>query len=128
MTPTQRTLAFMREQGRLCAIVEKYNAFVGPNGIRQDCFGWMDILAIDPVDGIVGVQSCGQNWAEHVAKLIQERNEALAEWVKHAKAELWGWRKVKLHRGGKALRWAPRVGDIMCGEGGKIEIVERKGM
>lgn len=112
MTPTQRTLRAMREQGRLCGIVERFNAHVGPYGIRQDLFGFIDIIAIDPVHGIVAVQSCGQSFGDHVKKLKEERNEAVFEWCKHAHCELWGWRKVKLHRGGKVMRWAPRIADI----------------
>lgn len=115
----------MREQGRLCAIVEKYNAFIGPHGIRQDAFGFIDILAIDPVMGIVAVQSCGQDFSGHVRKLLEERNENVLAWCKHARAELWGWRKVKLQRGGKAERWMPRVADIVL-DGENIKIEERK--
>ena len=125
MTPTQRTLKAMREQGRLCAIVEKFNPYAGSHGIRQDAFGFIDILAIDPVDGIIGIQSCGQNFSEHVKKLTEERNEAVYEWIKHAKAELWGWRKIKLKRGGKAERWMPRIADIKL-DGSEPVIVERK--
>ena len=126
MTPTQRTLAAMREQGRLCAIAEKFNAFVGPHGIRQDLFGFIDIVAIDPVKGIVAVQSCGQDWSGHVKKMLEERNENMYAWIKHAPIELWAWRKVKLQRGGKAERWSPRVGDVKLLADGTLAIEERK--
>jgi hypothetical protein len=43
MTPTQRSLEYLREQGYLCAIVEKWNPHAR---IRQDLWGWCDILAI----------------------------------------------------------------------------------
>ena len=104
LSPTQRTLAAMREQGRICGIVEKFNSFSGKFGIRQDLFGFIDIICIDPVLGIVAVQSCGQSFKEHIDKLTGERNENVYEWIKHAPVELWGWRKVKLQRGGKAMR------------------------
>ena len=125
MTPTQRTLKAMREQGRVCGIVEKYNAFVGKFGIRQDLFGFIDIIAIDPVQGIIAIQSCGQDFAGHINKIQEERNEACFEWLKHAPVELWGWRKVKLQRGGKAMRWKPRIADIVL-SGNDIVINERK--
>ena len=111
----------MREQGRICGIVERflhYSKFVkGPNfpnsiGIRKDLFGFIDIVAIDPVVGIIGVQSCGQAFNEHVKKMTEERNEEMFEWLKWAKVELWGWRKVKLKRGSKAMRWKPRIADF----------------
>jgi hypothetical protein len=126
MTPTQRTLKAMREQGRICGMVERFNAHVGPFGIRQDLFGFIDLIAIDPTQGIIAIQSCGQDWAGHVRKIKEERNEAAFEWLKHAKAELWAWRKVKLTRGGKAERWKPRIGDLILTHDGDIAIVERK--
>ncbi len=126
MTPTQRTLAAMREQGRVCGIVEKFNSFAGPYGIRQDLFGFIDIIAIDPVQGVVAIQSCGQDWSGHVKKMLGERNENMFAWIKHAPIELWAWRKVKLKRGGKAMRWAPRVGDVRLLENGDLVIEERK--
>lgn len=125
LSPTQRTLKAMREQGRTCGIVEKFNQHVGPFGIRQDLFGFIDIIAIDPTQGIVAIQSCGQDYSGHVNKLKEERNEAVYEWLRHAKCELWAWRKVKLKRGGKAVRWAPRVADVVI-QDGDIEVVERK--
>lgn len=125
ITPTQRTLAAMREQGRICGIVEKFNTFVGKFGIRQDLFGFIDIIAIDPVDGIVAIQSCGQDFSGHIKKITVERNENVFEWTKHAKCELWGWRKVKLKRGGKAMRWRPRIADVVIIDG-DVKIIERK--
>jgi len=125
LSPTQRTLKAMREQGRICGIVEKFNANVKPYGIRQDLFGFIDIIAIDPTDGIVAIQSCGQSFSEHVKKLTVERNENVYEWCKHAPCELWGWRKIKLKRGGKAMRWLPRVADVKIVDG-EVVVEERK--
>ena len=124
LSPTQRTLKAMREQGRLCGIVERFNQYAGAHGKRFDLFGFIDIICLDPADGIVGVQSCGQDYAGHVRKITEERNEAVFEWLKHARAELWGWRKIKLRRGGKAMRWRPRIGDIVL-DGEDVKIVER---
>jgi predicted TIM-barrel fold metal-dependent hydrolase len=126
MTPTQRTLKACREQGRITGVVERFNAFVGEFGIRQDLFGFIDIICIDPVDGIIAVQSCGQDFSGHIHKLTEERNEAVFEWLKHAKVELWGWRKIKLNRGGKAERWSPRIADFSIGVNNELEIRERK--
>ena len=125
LSPTQRTLKAMREQGRLCGIVEKFNQYAGKFGIRQDLFGFIDIISIDPTEGIVAIQSCGQDFSGHINKLMGERNENMVEWLKHAKVELWGWRKVKLKRGGKAMRWKPRVADFWL-ENGEIKYEERK--
>lgn len=114
MTPTQRTLRALREQGRVCAIVEKFNAYIGPHGVRQDLFGIIDVLALDPERGVVGVQSCGSDFAAHYRTLTVDRAQETIDWLTTpgTSLELWGWRKVKLQRGGKAMRWAPRVQEI----------------
>ncbi len=110
-SPTQRTIRELKNQGRRCAIVEKFNAFVGPHGVRQDLFGIIDVIALDPERGVVGVQSCGQAFAAHERKFFEERAQECVDWLSTPGTvlELWGWRKVKLARGGKALRWSPRI-------------------
>ena len=124
LSNTQRTLRAMREQGRLCGIVERFLHMVGPHGKRQDLFGFIDIVAIDPVDGIIGIQSCGQDFSDHIHKMMEERNEQMFEWLKHAKVELWGWRRVKLKRGSAAVRWRPRIMDFEL-DGENIVFQER---
>ena len=52
------------------------------------------------------------DWSGHIKKLTEERNDAVYEWLKHAPLELWAWRKVKLKRGGKAMRWKARIADF----------------
>jgi hypothetical protein len=78
----------------------------------MDAFGFIDILSIDPEEGIVGIQSCGQSFKAHIDKMTGARNEAMYEWLRHAKVQLIGWRKVKLKRGGKAMRWKPRIANF----------------
>jgi len=113
LSATQRTLRELRNQGRICGIVEKYNRFAGPFGKNFDLFGFIDIIALDPERGIIGVQSCGQSFSAHLKKITEERNEECFEWLRcGGKVELWGWRKVKLQRGGKAMRWRPRIKEI----------------
>lgn len=113
LSPTQRTLRELRNQGRICGIVERFNAYAGPHGLRQDLFGFIDIIALDTQRGIVAIQSCGSAFSAHLKKITEERNDACFEWLRcGGKVELWGWRKIKLSRGGKALRWTPRVKEI----------------
>ena len=125
MSPTQRTIKWLKEQGCLAGIVEKFNPYAGEFGIRQDLFGFIDIVAIAPCVGIVAVQSCGQDFSGHIRKLTEERNEAVFEWLKYSPVWLVGWRKVKLKRGGKALRWAPRIADFKL-VGDDLAYEERK--
>lgn len=113
LSATQRTLRYLRQQGRICGIVEKFNPYVGEYGIRQDLFGFIDIIALDPERGIIAIQSCGQSFAAHLKKILEEKTDDSIEWLKcGGKIELWGWRKLKLKRGGKAMRWTPRVKEI----------------
>lgn len=125
LSPTQRTMKYLREQGRIVGKVETFNPYAGQFGQRNDLFGFIDLICIDPVDGIVAVQSFGQAWSEHVKKMQEERNEDMYEWLKHAKLELIGWRKLKLKRGGKAERYYPRIADIVIGENQELIVKER---
>lgn len=122
ISPTQRTLKALREMGRECGIVERFNPHVGPHGIRQDLFGIIDIIALEPNGGIVGVQSTGQDFANHYRKLTEEKKNFSLAWLRAGGTlELWGWRKIKVKRGGKAMRWEPRIHKFALedfGEGG----------
>lgn len=113
LSPTQRTLHAQRQLGRVCAIAEKWqlNPRHPAGGYRRDLFGFIDVVSLDPERGIVAIQSCGQSFAAHRRKLLQEEcAENVREWLAcGGHVELWGWRKVKVKRGGKAERWAPRV-------------------
>lgn len=114
LSPTQRTLRELRAQGRVAAIVERWMQHVGTHGVRQDLFGIIDVLALDPERGVVGIQSCGQDFAVHLRKIREERAQEVHDWLSTpgTSLELWSWRMVKLHRGGKAMRWQPRIRQI----------------
>lgn len=114
MTPTQRTIRALKDLGRVCGIVERFNQHVGPCGIRKDLFGFIDIISLDPQRGVVGIQSCGQDFAGHLRKITEERSAEVTEWLRTpgAHLELWSWRKVKKVKGGKAMVWSPRVKNV----------------
>lgn len=110
LSPTQRTLAALRNEGVTAGIVERFNQFVGPHGIRQDLFGFIDVIAVYPDErGITGVQCCaGSGHAAHRTKIME--NEHAPAWLKAGgRIELWSWRKLKVKRGGKAMRWVPKM-------------------
>lgn len=111
MRPTQRTIRELRNNGRKCAIVEKWNPYVGEHGIRQDLFGIIDVIALDPERGVVGVQCCGSNFAAHYRKITEDRLQETIDWLQTpgTALEIWSWRKVKKKRGGKAMVWRPRI-------------------
>ena len=124
ISPTQRTLKANRNLGRICGIVEKFQQYGGKFGIRQDLFGFIDIIAIDEFEGIVAIQSTGQDWSGHIKK-IMELEEIVLKWLHHAALELWSWRKVKKVRGGKAMIWKPRIADFFIDGNGKLFYKER---
>src|SRR5262245_6103902 len=109
LSPTQRTLRALRNEGAICGIVERFNQHVGPHGIRQDLFGFIDAIALVPGKGIVGIQCCARSGhAAHRTKICE--NEIAPEWLKQGgRIEIWSWGKQKLKRGGKAERWTPKV-------------------
>ena len=89
-SPTQRTLARLREDGWTAQVVERWNPHAR---IRQDLFGVIDIVAIKPGLPILGIQACAG--ASHAAR----RTKALAEprlltWLAAGgKFEVWSWAK-----------------------------------
>ena len=112
LTPTQRTIRELKNNGRRCAIVEKWNPHVGPHGIRQDLFGIIDIIALDPESGVVGIQCCaGSGFQVHRRKILEEHAQETLDWLQTpgTSLEIWAWRKLKLKRGGKAMVWRPRI-------------------
>ena len=52
MTPTQRSLAYLREKGYLVEIVEHWNPWVKR---RKDLWGWCDLLCVKR-DEVLAVQ------------------------------------------------------------------------
>jgi len=124
MKPTERTLKYLRDDGWTADMIERWirNPKHPAGGFRKDYLGFGDILAFRGPETLI-VQSCGSAFAEHV-KTILALPDAY-EWVKHRKLMLIGWRKVKLKRGGKAMRWKPRIGSF-CNNHGEIEFIEHK--
>lgn len=60
-SPTQRSLAALRADGWLCQIVEHWSSFAR---IRQDLFGFIDVLCVKPGHPPLGVQTTS---GSHVA-------------------------------------------------------------
>jgi len=105
--PTSRTLNYIRQHGWEADIVERWNPYAGRFGRRIDLFGLIDIIAIGE-GKIIGIQSCGSDFAKHKKRILQ--NPLAFQWLQAGgRLLLIGWRKIKLKRGGKVLRWAPRI-------------------
>ena len=120
LSPTARSLQALRKDGALPAVVEKWVARRGkpcprcksteiPGGVRQDLYGILDLVALTPgIPGLLGIQATtGANLRSRVTKVLD--SEYLIPWLEAwNRLEVWGWRKVKLKRGGKAIRWRVR--------------------
>jgi hypothetical protein len=99
MSPTQRTLAFLRKQGYTAAITERWNSFAR---VRQDLYGVIDVLAIRPGE-VLGVQCCEYSGvSKRVAKIADHENTPRLREA-GIRLEVHGWTKGK--------RGEPRIVD-----------------
>ena len=98
---TQLTLKRLRKNGIKAAVIEKWNQNVrrgdGGFGIRQDLFGWIDIIALDPTRGIIGIQSTSAGaLSAHLSKMLNTKSEEIVLWSRcRGITEIWAWRKEK---------------------------------
>jgi hypothetical protein len=101
-TTTQRSLAHLRADGYIAAVVEHWNQFAG---IRQDLFGFADIIAFHPVrPGTLLVQTTVTGSINARIKKIQAL-ETAKNWIHRPDRLLvvHGWSKRKIEN---RLRWA----------------------
>jgi hypothetical protein len=103
MSPTQRSLALFREQGAMVAVVERWNSFAK---IRQDLFGFCDILAVVPGElGVTAIQACVVgDQSKRLAKIQSPKvREKARRWLEaQNKLVILGWGK-------KGKRGEPKV-------------------
>lgn len=101
---------------RQCGVVEKFIHNKKVPGVRSDLFGIFDLVAIDPEKGIIGIQSCGGDFASHYRKITEQKAEMAIKWLSagrgRTKIEIWAWRKVVEKRGAKKKIWSPRIKEI----------------
>ena len=131
---TGRTMELLKEEGYMVGVVERFIT-AGANrafGNRVDLFGFIDLIAVnpmreDPLERTVGIQCFTTAWAEHENKILsfQEEDGRVTQWMDCGNSvELWGWRKLKIKRGGKAVRWTPKVKVIEMNYLGQLEFRE----
>jgi hypothetical protein len=101
MTPTQRSLEYLREQGYLCAIVEYWNPFAK---VRKDLWGWCDILAIRENE-VLAVQVTASGVADRINKIIASDT---VDAVRKAGIRI----EVHGHRKNSKGRYVMRIEDI----------------
>lgn len=92
MSPTQRTLKLLREEGYHARVVEHWNMYAR---IRQDLWGG-DVIALKVGEPVLLVQCTTQDHASERVKKLAGIKEAV-DWSRNAPfcvLEVWGWRKV----------------------------------
>jgi hypothetical protein len=122
-------LARLREDGYEPAVVEKWNPHVR---IRQDLFGFADVLAMKPGHPPLLVQATSTGVAARRAKILAEPRALMALQSGFA-IEIWGWRKLKVKRGGKATKTEARIeavveADFFVGVRCTCEGIEEEGV
>lgn len=118
-SPTSRTLKLFRDDGWTAAVTERWNAHAK---IRQDLFGFIDIVAMRQGFGIVGVQATsGANVAKRIAKIRELPDHET--WLKAGgRIFVIGWRKVGPR--GKTKKWQPRIVELYLNSNGEHEIAD----
>lgn len=103
MTPTQRTLKRARELGFEAQVVEKW---VPQARRRVDLFGCIDVIAVQPGVGIIGIQTT--SGTNHSARMAKARAEPrLQTWLgAGGRFECWSWAKRGAR--GKRKTWELR--------------------
>jgi len=94
LTPTARSLAYLRRCGYTADITERWLPIPG-RSVRRDLFGCIDLLGIR--QGIAGVLGIQATTAKNVpARLAKARKLAsLATWLRTGNAfEVWGWSRI----------------------------------
>lgn len=102
-SPTQRSLARLRSQGWLVAVVERWNPYAR---IRQDLFGFIDLIAIRGADILAVQATSASNVSSRMLKI--KSTQAAALWLESPTRRIvvHGWSK----RGdrGKRKTWQCR--------------------
>lgn len=126
-SPTQRALEYFRKQGWHAGVTEKWNPYAGPMrdgkpvGIRQDLFGFVDLVLIAPEHQgttFVQVSSVGGLSARIKKVLEDDRMRLVASDMLLAHNRLWfmGWRKV-------GRFWQPTIREASVIEQAPIRII-----
>lgn len=111
MTPTQRSLEKLREDGYTCEVVERWNAHTKQ---RKDLFGIIDILAIRQNE-VVGVQTTSASSVSARVKKIADSE--LTPKIRDAGIKIivhgWGKRVVGKYKNGTSkMGWVCREVDL----------------
>lgn len=126
VTPTARTLQHCRKLSIPCDVVERW---IGPPGVpamrkRRDLFGFIDLVAMDASQGVLGIQACSDgDVSTRVAKIRTQCYALARAWLERGnRIEVWGWAKKGPR--GKAKRWTLRVVPIVIADLGAMQGID----
>lgn len=91
MTPTQRTLKYLRDSGYTVAVTEHWNSWAR---IRQDLFGFVDVLALKGSQTLAVQCTSASNVSTRITKIAEHENTPAlrsAGWS----IQVFGWTKGK---------------------------------
>lgn len=128
MSPTSRTLKFLRQAGWTADIVERWipapndnrDEKRGPSGFRRDLFGFADIIAVWPAGKeILLIQATSA--ANVSARLEKSRQQlTLRAWLgAGGRFEVWGWHKAD-------GRWQVRRVEVRGEELAGVELTPKR--
>jgi len=122
-----RTMEWLRKKGYTVAKVERWNAWAH---IRQDLFGFIDLVAIHPDHtGVLAVQTTHSNFFDdHKSKLFKDKKVApkIRIWLQ-GDNRLWmfGWNKYWKGQTQRKI-WAPVVEEVTLGVTNRKKFYFRK--
>lgn len=102
-SPTSKSKALLQRDGWEVAIVERWNAFAK---IRQDLFGFADLLCLHPKHGIMAVQTTSRSHTSARIDKIRKERRAHIFLAAGGKIIVHGWKKKKC----KVIKYPP-LGD-----------------
>ena len=90
ISPTQRSLKYLRDKGYFCEVVEKWNPWTKQ---RKDLWDWCDILAIRKGE-VLAVQVTSSGVAARIRKIVNSETIGV---VREAgiRVEVHGWTRSK---------------------------------
>ena len=94
VSPTQRSIKHLKEDGWLPAVVERWNPHAR---IRQDLYRFADVIAIKSGHRPKLIQITSSGWASRFTKVTEEPF-ALLCLQSGFDIEVHGWRKLKTNR------------------------------
>ena len=89
VSPTQRSLQHLRDQGYLAAVTERWNPFAK---VRQDLYGFVDVLALHYGKTLAIQTTSASNFSARRKKIMEHENLPMliaAGW----QVVIHGWRK-----------------------------------